>query len=58
MEVVELFSFSGLDVLWVQVVVGIGRADDSVEQHHPAAGDLLYFLRYLVMHSLPQKFNA
>jgi hypothetical protein len=58
MEVVKFFGFPGLDILRVLVVFGVGGTDDRIEQHHPAAGDLFDFLRDLVVHRFPQKFDA
>lgn len=52
-EIVEFLGFPGLYILRMLVILGVGCPDDSMQQHHPAAGDLLDLLRDLIVHRLP-----
>lgn len=57
-EVVELQRLARLDVLGVGIVLGIGVADDCVQEVHPRARELFDFRTDLVVNSLPQEFDA
>jgi hypothetical protein len=58
MEIVELFSFPELYIFGMSIVLGVGGADDGVEEGHPATDDIFDFRVDLIVNCLPYELNA
>lgn len=58
MEIVKLLSFSELDIVRMSIVLGVGSADDGMEERHPPADDVLDFRIDLIVNCFPNELNA